>query len=358
MEDFFQLFQKTKIGSLELKNRFIRSATWEGMCENDTVTEKLIKLYENLAKNEISLIITGFSHVLKDANSNPGQMGVYDEKFIPQLKKLTDAVHKYNGKICVQLVHCGGQAVKPEAPSSVKAPFYKTIPQELTVKRILEIEDAFQKATEIAIKANFDAIQIHAAHGYLISQFLSPVANKRNDKYGGTIENRARFLVEIYEKIRNITGKDFPVLIKINCRDFFDNGLTEYESLQVVKLLEKMGLDAVEISGGMRGAKKTPIIPGIDSEDKEAYWKDYAKMFKDELKIPVILVGGLRSLNVIEKLYKENYADFFSFSRPLIKEPGIIKRWKEGNLEKSKCISCNKCFIPARKGEGIKCLTE
>ena len=352
------LFQKAKIGKLEIRNRFIRSATWEGMCENDFVTDGLINLYENLAKNEVGLIITGFSHVLKDANSNPGQMGIYDEKFILKLKKLTDEVHENNGKICIQLVHCGGQAVKPEAPSSVRTPFYREIPQELSLKRIIEIEDAFQRATELAIKSNFDAIQIHAAHGYLISQFLSPVSNKRKDKYGGSIENRARFLIEIYEKIRNITGKDFPILIKINCRDFFEDGLTEHESLKVVKWLEERGLDGVEISGGMRGAEKIPIMTNIDSEDKEAYWKEYSKMFKENLNIPVILVGGLRSYYVIEKLFKDNYADFFSFSRPFIKEPNLLKKWKNGDLEKSKCISCNKCFIPARKGEGIRCLTK
>ena len=352
------LFNSAKIGKLELKNRFIRSATWEGMCENDFVSDRLIDLYEELAKNDVGLIITGFSHVLKDANSNIGQMGIYDEKFLPKLKKLTNIVHKYNAKICIQLVHCGGQAVKPEAPSAIKTPFYRTIPNELSLKRIIEIEDAFQKAAEIAIKANFDAIQIHAAHGYLISQFLSPVANKRKDKYGGSLENRARFLLEIYEKIRDIVSEDFPILVKINCKDFFDNGLTDVESLQVVKWLEEKGLDAVEISGGMRGAKKTPIMTGIDSEQKEAYWRDYSKKFKQNLKIPVILVGGLRSYNVIKDLFEKKYADFFSFSRPLIKEPDLIKRWKNGNFEKSKCISCNKCFIPAKKGEGLKCLTK
>ncbi len=352
------LFSPAKIGNLEIKNRLIRSATWEGMCENDFVSKKLINLYESLAKGGAGLIITGFSHVLKDANSNIGQMGIYDKKFIPGLKELTDIVHENNSKICVQLVHCGGQAVKSEAPSAIKTPFYRKIPEELSIKRIIEIEDAFAKASEIALESNFDAIQIHAAHGYLISQFLSPVANKRKDKYGGSLENRARFLLEIYEKIRDNVSEDFPILIKINCRDFFDNGLTEDESLQIIKWLEDMGLNAVEISGGMRGAKKTPIMTNIDSEEKEAYWKDYAKMFKKNLKIPVILVGGLRSYYVIEKLYNENYADFFSFSRPLIKEPDLIKRWKNGILEKSKCISCNKCFIPAKKGEGIRCLTD
>ncbi len=353
-----KLFQKTKIGNLELKNRFIRSATWEGMCENDFVSERLINLYEKLAKGGIGLIITGFSHVLKDANSNIGQMGIYDKKFIPKLKELTDVVHENNSKICVQLVHCGGQAVKPEGPSAIKTPFYKKIPEELSIKRINEIQDAFARASEIALEANFDAIQIHAAHGYLISQFLSPVANKRNDEYGGSLGNRARFLLEIYEKIRNIVSEDFPILIKINCKDFFDNGFTENESLQVVKWLENMGINAVEVSGGMRGAKKTPIMTNIDSEEKEAYWKDYSKMFKESLEIPVILVGGLRSYHLIEKLYNESYADFFSFSRPLIKEPDLIKKWEKGNFERAKCISCNKCFIPAKKGEGIRCLTD
>ncbi len=352
------LFRESKIGSLKLRNRFIRSATWEGMCENDYVTEKLVKLYKNLAKNEVGLIITGFSHVIENSNSNPGQLGIYDDKFLDGLKMLTDAVHEENGKICIQLVHCGGQAVNPEAPSSVKTPFYKKIPAELTKKRIIEIEDAFMFASERALKANFDAIQLHCAHGYLISQFLSGVSNKRNDEYGGSIENRARFLVEIFEKVKSITDKKVPLLIKINCEDFLPDGLKFEETLKVIKWLENLGLDAVEISGGIRGANKTPIMPNIDSEEKEAYWKDYSKKVKEKVKIPVVLVGGIRSFNVVKKLYENGYADFFSFSRPLIKEPDLIKRWKDGDLKRSKCISCNKCFIPARKGEGIRCLTK
>ena len=352
------LFKPAKLGKLELKNRFIRSATWEGMCKDDFVTDKLINLYKELAKNEVGLIITGFSHVLKDANSNIGQMGIYDRKFLPKLKELVDITHENGAKICIQLVHCGGQAVKPEAPSKLKTPFYREIPEELTKSKILEIEDAFKKSAEISLIAGFDAIQIHSAHGYLISQFLSPVANKRIDEYGGNLENRARFLLEVYEKIREVTGKDFPILIKINCEDFFDEGLKFSETVKIVKWLENKGLTAVELSGGMRGAKKTPIITNINSEEKEAYWKEYSKKLKMEVKIPVILVGGLRSFNVIEKLFIEGYADFFSFSRPLICEPDLFKRWKNGDIEKSKCLSCNKCFIPAKKGEGIKCLKE
>ncbi len=236
-------------------------------------------------------------------------------------------------------------------------PFYKKIPKELTLLEIISIEDDFAKAAERAVEVGFDAIQIHAAHGYLISQFLSPASNKRHDKYGGNIDGRMRFLLEIYQKIREVVAEKYPVLIKINCEDFLENGLEFKDTLYVLKILEEMGLDGVEISGGVRGGKKTPIMTGIDSIEKEGYWKDYAKELKKHLQIPVILVGGLRSYEVIEVLFKKNIADFFSFSRPLIKEPDLIKKWHNKIYEKSKCISCNKCFIPAYKGEGIKCFT-
>ena len=244
----------------------------------------------------------------------------------------------------------------PEAPSAVSTPFYNKVPLELSEKRIEEIKNDFKKAAQRAVIAGFDAIQIHAAHGYLISQFLSPVSNKRKDKYGGSIENRMRFLVEVYEMIREVTGKDFPIFLKINCEDFLENGFSFEESLFTVKTLESIGLDAVEISGGMRGADRTPILTGIDSPEKEGFWKDYSKKFKENLKIPVILVGGLRSFEVVEYLFKNKYCDLFSLSRPLIKEPDLIKKWSSGVRDKSECISCNKCFIPAYKGKGIQCV--
>jgi 2,4-dienoyl-CoA reductase-like NADH-dependent reductase (Old Yellow Enzyme family) len=351
------MFNPVNLNLLNLKNRFVRSATWDGMCENGFVTDKLVKLYARLSKGEIGFIITGFSHVSEYGNCNSGQMASFHDKFVPGLKKLAMEVHKYESKICAQLVHCGGQSINPVAPSETNTPFYKKIPEELTLLQIKKIQNDFANAAERFVKAGFDAIQIHAAHGYLISQFLSPVSNNRKDKYGGNIENRARFLIETYVKIRKKVGKKISVLIKINCEDFFDKGMSFEESQQVIKKLEKMGLDAVEISGGMRGAKETPVKSDINSLEKEAYWKDYSKKVKQNIKIPVILVGGLRSLSLIINLYQGKYADFFALSRPLIREPDLIKKWKNSVSNKSTCISCNKCFIPAKKGEGIKCIS-
>ncbi len=351
------MFDKVFIGELELKNRFVRSATWEGLCIDGFINGKTLKIYEELAKNNIGLLITGFATVSEFGNSNNWQMAIYDDKFCSGLKELTNIVHANNSKIAIQLVHCGGQARLPKAPSSVDLPFYKKIPEELTLSEIIFIEDDFKKAAERAVEVGFDAIQIHAAHGYLISQFLSPASNKRYDKYGGNIDGRMKILTEIYQKIRETVGKDYPVLIKINCSDFIENGLEFKDTLYILKVLEKVGLDGVEISGGVRGGARTPIITNIDSIEKEGYWKDYAKELKKHLQIPVILVGGLRSYEFVEELYKKGFADFFSFSRPLIKEPDLIKKWHDKIFEKSKCKSCNKCFIPAYKGEGIKCFT-
>ena len=350
------MFESFKLSDILLKNRFVRSATWEGLAENGKVTDKLIQLYEKLAENEIGLLITGFITVSANGEMNNRQLAIHNDSFLPGLKNLVKAVHDFEGKIAAQLAHCGGQAVLPLAPSAVTAPFYKKLPEELDREKILKIENDFQDAAKRAVDAGFDAIQIHAAHGYLISQFLSPFTNRRNDEYGGNLENRMRLLVEIYKKIRKTVGDNYPVLIKINAEDFIENGLTFEDCIKILKYMDNMGLNGVEISGGLRGALKTPILTGIDSSEKEGYWKDYAKEVKKFLKMPVILVGGLRSYNVIKELFQKNYADLFSLSRPFIKEPDLVKKWSMNNFEKSKCKSCNKCFIPAYKGEGIRCM--
>jgi 2,4-dienoyl-CoA reductase-like NADH-dependent reductase (Old Yellow Enzyme family) len=221
------------------------------------------------------------------------------------------------------------------------------------------VVSAYGQAARRAQQAGFDGVQIHAAHGYLLNQFLSPAFNQRNDQYGGEIQNRARALIEVLVSVRKAVGKNFPVLVKLNCQDFIENGLTLEDSLQVGLMLTGNGIDAIELSGGVLiGGKLNPVRMGIKTEDKESYFKQGAMAFKKKVDVPLILVGGNRSFQVAERLVDEGVVDYISMSRPFIREPDLINRWKSGDLSRATCLSDNMCYGPAREGKGIYCVTE
>lgn len=360
-----KLFETSEINGMKLSNRFVRSATWEGMAADDgACSSKLNDLMAELAKGGVGLIISSHTYVSPEGQASPWQLGIYKDELIPGLEAMTKAVHENGGKIVMQLAHAGffagakltGQT--PLAPSNVEG-FSKSPRQEMTVEDIERVVKAYGAAATRAKTAGFDGVQIHSAHGYLLSQFLSPSFNQRNDEYGGDIRNRARALVEVLQETRRAVGKDYPVLVKINCRDFIENGLLTEDSLQAAAMLVESGIDAIELSGGVLiGGKLSPSRMGIKSEEKEAYFQNDAKSFKEKLNIPLILVGGNRSFQVAERLVNEGVADYISMSRPLIREPDLVNRWKTGDLQRAACVSDNMCFGPAMKGEGIYCLTE
>jgi len=360
-----KLFEETQINGMLLANRFVRSATWEGMAgEDGSATPKLIDCMINLAKGGIGLIISSHTYIHRDGQAGPWQLGVYSDDLIPGLTAMADAVHKNNGKIVMQLAHAGFFANAklsghpPLAVSDVEG-MAKSPRKELTVQEIGDIVQAFADAAKRARSAGFDGVQIHSAHGYLMSQFLSPAFNRRTDKYGGSIENRARALMETLRAVRSSVGQNYPVLVKMNSRDFVENGLSLEDSIQVGKMLEEGGIDAIELSGGvLTGGKLSPSRMGIHSEEKEAYFLQEAKAFREKVAIPLILVGGNRSYNMAGRIIAEGTADYISMCRPLIREPGLINRWKSGDFAKSACLSDNQCFGPAMAGEGIYCVTE
>ncbi|RMD60148.1 MAG: NADH:flavin oxidoreductase [Nitrospirae bacterium] len=359
-----ELFEPATIGKIEIKNRFIRAATWEGMAkeENGEPTEELFRLYRELVEGEVGLIITGFAYVDKRGKANPRMLGIDKDELIPSLKRLTNSVHEINGKIAIQLAHSGSQGrydtgEPPLAPSAVKERFTGNMPVEMTIDDINHVINCFAEAGLRAKRADFDGVELHAAHGYLLSQFLSPYSNRRKDKYGGPIQNRARIIFEIYEALRHKVGSDYTILIKINVSDFDGVGLEPEDSLWVCKELSNMGIDAIELSGGIPAAGDLfPLRTGIDSPEKEAYFRKEAEVFSSKIDKPIILVGGLRSLEVIEELYKKKVANFFSLSRPLISEPGLIKRWREGDRRPARCISCNQCLVAALKEKRLYCV--
>ena len=361
-----ELFETTTINGMTLANRFVRSATWEGMCDTDgRPTPKLASCYRDLAAGGVGLIITGYAFVRPDGKQLPGKMGIHTDDFSAEMRSLTGAVHNEGGKICMQLVHCGGQTTaktagrRPLAPSAVKVEQFPEEPEAMSKQDIDEIVAAFGDGARRAKEYGFDAVQLHAAHGYLINQFLSPLTNRRTDDYGGPVENRSRFLLEVYRRVRSEVGPDFPVFIKLNGSDNLEGGFDIGDAVHVARLLDKEKIDAIEVSGGTSASgEKTPVRTGIDNRDREAYNLSLALEIKKAVQCPIMAVGGFRSLEVINKAVFENGIDYISMARPFIREPFLIRRWKEGDLSPARCISCNGCFKPGLKEGGIYCVVE
>lgn len=362
-----KLFETTQIKSMTLANRFVRSATWEGMADNaGFCTPKLIDMMKSLAEGGVGLIITGLAFVTREGRAAPWQVGADGDAFLPGLKEMTDAVHRADGKIALQIAHggcyCQTQLTGREAlaPSTHEAGVIPAC-REMTVAEIGQVVAAFGESAALAKKAGFDGVQIHSAHGYLLSQFLSPFFNKRKDAYGGSIENRARIVLETLQSVRKAVGDEYPVLIKINSEDFVPGGFTVDEMLLVAEQLARRGIDAIEMSGGTvyaSGVFSAMRTGAFDTPEKEVFYRKAAARYKEEIGIPLMLVGGVRSFEVAEKLVSDGLTDYISLSRPLIREPALVNRWKSGDLRRATCISDNACFGPVLKGEGLHCVRE
>jgi 2,4-dienoyl-CoA reductase-like NADH-dependent reductase (Old Yellow Enzyme family) len=361
-----KVFDDTRINGMTLANRLVRSATWEGMCEEDgSPLPKLAVYYANLARGGIGLIITGYAFIRLDGKQLAGQMGIQSDAFSDQLRTLTRAVHTEGGKICIQLVHCGGQSssrvigCRPVAPSAVEVKQYPELPAELSIADIATLVRDFGEGAARARKCGFDAVQLHAAHGYLINQFLSPNTNRRTDAYGGTVENRSRFLLEVYRSVRSAVGKDFPVLVKLNGSDNVAGGLELDDALFAARALDEEGVDAIEVSGGTPASgDRTPVRQGIERREQEAYNLPLAARIKERVSCPVMAVGGFRTYEIVEGVIRRGEVDYVALSRPLIREPQLTIRWQGGDEEKARCISCNGCFKPGLKEGGIYCVVD
>ncbi len=363
MPDVERLFSTVKIGSLELKNRFIRSATWEGMATEDgSLTEPLLEIYRKLAEGGVGLILTGYAYVNIRGKANPGMLAVDSDDTVESLKSLADTVHESGGLVALQIAHGGSQSkfdtgYGTEAPSAVKERAFGTMPTPMSRDDIKRTISDFASAARRAKEAGFDAVEIHAAHGYLLAQFLSPYSNQRSDAYGGPIKKRARIVFDVYKAVRKEVGPDFPVMIKINSEDFVEVGFTAEECRWVCSELSKMGIDAIELSGGIPAAgDMAPARENIVTQEREAYFQKYAKEVRKEIDCPLILVGGVRSLEVMDELLENGTADLFSMARPFISEPALINRWLSGDISRARCISCNQCFNAIREEGRVYCV--
>ncbi len=361
------LFESGSIGSLNVRNRFVRSATWEGMAHEDgSCSVRLVDLTGELAKGEVGLIVSSHAFVCREGQAGPWQLAVHDDRFIPGLAQMAEAAHRGGSAIVLQLAHAGLQAATPLTKSEALGPSNLrkddgSICRQMTLGEIERTVDAFVASAGRAKAAGFDGVQLHAAHGYLLSQFLSAYYNQRQDDFGGSIENRAWIVLEILRRIKSTHGNDFPVLIKMNSEDFIDIGLDIEEMLQIAQMLENAGIDGIELSGGTADgvSRFQPVRRGrLRSEEDEVFYGDAAGRYKEVIQVPLILVGGIRSYSVAERLIASEMADFVSLSRPLIREPGLIARWKSGDTAKSECGSCNLCFKPILEGNGMVCVSK
>jgi 2,4-dienoyl-CoA reductase-like NADH-dependent reductase (Old Yellow Enzyme family) len=360
-----KVFEPEEINGMKLANRFVRSATWEGMAtEKHFYSPELIQLLVRLAKGGVGLIITSSTNICPEGQAGIRQAGIWSDSFIPALKEMTDLVHESGSKIAMQINHAGPRAdfsITKEAPIG---PMFQekedgTFCREMTRLDIRRVAEAFGAAAGRAKKAGFDGVQVHAAHGYLLSAFLSPYFNKRRDEYGGTMENRARFLLEVLQAIFAAVGDDFPVIVKMNADDFLPGGFSAQEMVQTAALLEGAGVDAIELSGGTAfSGKCLPSRLGKLLPEEEGYYKQEAQKYKERIGIPLLLVGGFRSLEICEQFVQEGIGDLIALCRPLIREPKLIARWKAGDTRPSTCISDNLCYRPVREGKGLYCLTE
>lgn len=376
------IFERTEINGMELKNRLVRSATHEAMADdNGFPTDRLFKLYDRLAKGGVGLIITGYAYVSSDGKST-AMLGIDTDDHIHRYRELVDQAHQNGAKIAMQINHCGRQTTEqmtgatPIAPSAVKEKAFFVMPREMTEADIERLIEAYAQAARRVKESGFDAVQIHGAHGYLINQFLCPHTNRREDKWGGSIENRMRFVTGIYERARKYVGEDYPVLIKISAYDHMKNGMKLEESAVMAGKLAEMGIDGIEVSCGinedglsmLRG--DTPFDVILDEWEmyknknflyrfmvrkfgsklvkplpfKQGYNRESAGVIKKRVDVPVFAVGGMVDPAFMEETIENGDADYISLCRALITDPSFPNKIKEGSRELSRCIHCNLCL--------------
>ncbi len=351
------LFQPGRIKGLELRNRVVRSATFEGMATDQGLpTTQLRDLYCRLAEAEVGLIIT-CGTTIEAWEKRPSALGalsplaIYDDRFIEPWPEVIKAVHERGGKLAMQFGHAGRmespelRGSAPLAPSAVPIEATGVTPREMTGDEIAEAVELFGRACRRVQEAGFDAAQLHGAHGNLLTNFMSPYTNRRQDQYGGGADNRARFPVEVVRRCRELVGPDYPLLMKMDFDDFIPGGLRVDDAVHIAAKMVQAGLDCIEVSGGTLSESKERIAAkGIAKPSQEAYFRAYGKALKERVDIPVILVGGMRSPEVMEEVLRQGAADFISLCRPLIREPELVRRWKNGDLRKAACVSCNQCY--------------
>lgn len=368
------MFEPAQLGPVTLKNRIIKAATFEGMAPQNVMTEALIDYHRAHADGGVAMTTLAYCAVSEDGQGAPMEI-VVNDRSAPGLAQFADAVHAAGAKASIQLGHAGpvaaGTGHQGLAPSKVFSPNARKFTRPATEDDLARIIGDFGSAAVRAADAGFDAVELHFGHGYLPSSFLSPKLNKRTDRWGGSVENRARLVREIASTVRGRLGTRIAILAKLNMDDGVPGGLWLDQSIQVAQLLESDGtLDGLELTGGssfqnpmylfrgdapiaeMAAAFPKPMRAAfklgakrflISYPFEEAYFLSFARQFRSAVKMPLILLGGINKLETVEKALDDGF-QFVAMGRALLREQDLVNRWQKGQADESLCVHCNKCM--------------
>ena len=383
------LFTPQALGPITLRNRIIRAAAFEGMCPGNEPSQQLFDYHVAVAQGGVGMTTVAYAAVSQSGLSFPHQLWMRPE-VVPELRRLTDAIHAAGAKAAIQLGHCGNMAKKRVSGGRAFSPsgrynIYGMIASKaMDADDIAEVVAAFGDSVRLARDAGFDAVEIHAGHGYLISQFLSPYTNRRKDAYGGPLENRMRFMREVMAAVTEAAADDLAVVVKMNLFDGFEGGQTLEEAVEVAKALEAAGAHALVLSGGfvsrapmivMRGAMPIKTLTRTMDETflkmgvalfgklmikshpfSEKYFIEEARVVRAAVRLPLIYVGGLLSRAAIEDVLGEGF-EFAAMARALITEPDFVNKLRDGACDRSRCETSNEC-IAVMYSKAARCWQE
>ena len=364
------LFSPFTLGSLRLKNRFVRAATSETMARRDGhATERLFTLYDELSRGGSALLLTGHIYVEPAGQYEPGQVGLHNDDGLAQLRRTTERVHANGAAIFAELAHAGSQSIMPHiaplAPSLVPNAMHARQPVPLSEAGIGSLIAAYASAARRAMNAGFDGIHIHGGNGYLLAQFSSPLTNLRDDAWGGDAQRRGNFLFAVYQAVRAAVGAQVPVTARVGMADSMAGGLALEEGLLRVARLAEAGLDGVEPTYNIMDTYKRNIRPYVGNTlshalgdglvhqlfaeaPAEAYYLPFARAIREggqNNKLPIILVGGLRTVPAMADIVSSEQADLLALARPLVREPDLPNRLAAGQVTRAGCVSCNLCLL-------------
>ncbi|HLN04685.1 MAG TPA: NADH:flavin oxidoreductase [Acidimicrobiales bacterium] len=361
------LFEPGQIGPVTLRNRFVRAGTCEGMVDGrGIVTAQFASLLENLARNEVGLIITGHMFVDRRGQYDADQTAIDCDDAIAPLQRTTEAVHRRGGKIFGQIAHAGSQSIigtnRAIAPSRIPNAMTGREVPPATTEDIEAATEAFAAAARRAVEAGCDGVHIHAANGYLISEFSSPIANRREDEWGGSAARRDRFVLEVVKRVRAVVPSTVALTIKLGLLDMTEGGLGLEESVPRAERIIAAGVDAIEVSCNLMRSYADNIVPyvGVDRRralgdlllhrlwskpPDQAYYRDLCRALRSSLDAPLILAGGLRTAEVMTDIIESGDADFVALARPFIREPDLVRRFQQGRGGSVECTSCNICLM-------------
>lgn len=341
------LFEKSNIGKIELRNKFIRSGTWtEKATHEGDLTEELFDTYRTLAEAELGMVVVGYARVNEFERANNNMIGLYDDRFVEPLKSFTKMFHDNDTPVGIQIamggtqIHYDGEVDwEVMSPSDAKVirkdengNEYEIEVKEMTALQIKDVISDFASAARRVKEAGFDMVQLHGGHGYFLSQWMNPSLNKRTDEYGVP----SKFITELYSAVRSEVGDDFPISIKINSEENIGDHSNHDAVLEMCTKLDNLGIDMIEVSGCAPSRNKVTV-------DNESYFKKFAGKLKQTVNCRVMLTGGNKTLSNIENVVDETGIDFVGMSRTLVSEPKLVKEWKDNPGYKARCISCNHC---------------